>query len=343
MGPRPLGVHLVGSIPLRSASNAFTTVVHGLPNRLFSIPDGETGLRGNFVVWQPSVFPREIIQQRCGGPSPDKRSTFNFSIADFKPTRYDDYAIQSYATFKELQSKGIIPQDTRFQVSLPSPISAVRMFVVTEYCEKAKILYEERLIQALRRIQDNIPAHQLLIQWDIPLEIALLEYDADRLKDAYFETYFSPVKAGILERLKRLAAAVESDVEMGFHICYGNIGGIPFIPPEDMGLMVDLTNSIVQDLTSTHAIKYIHMPVPRDRTDDQFFKPLADLKLDHTKLFLDLVHAGDEEGTKQRIEAAQVYYSAVFEVASECGLGRTSVESLDSILEISRSVTSPDK
>ena len=345
MGERqqPSGVHLVGSIPVQSASDAFVTASRALPHRLSSFPDGETGRRGTFVVWQRSVLPKAILQQRSGGPPPESRGAFDFKLSDFNPTEYDDHAIQSYATFKELQTAGTIPSDVRFQVSLPSPTSVVRIFVATEYCEKAEVLYEERLLQALRRIQDNIPAHQLLIQWDIPLEIALLEYDAGRLKIPYFETYFSPVKAGILERLNRLVAAVDHDVEVGFHICYGDIGGVHFIQPEDMAIMVDLANSIVQNLTSTHAVKYTHMPVPKDRTNEHFFKPLANLKLDKTKLFLGLVHPNDEEGTKQRIAAAQSVYSEVFGVATECGLGRTSVENLKSIFEISRSVTTPDQ
>ena len=35
------------------------------------------------------------------------------------------------------------------------------------------------------------------------------------------------------------------------------------------------------------------MRVPEDRTDEQYFKPLVNLKLAKTKLFLGLVHPND--------------------------------------------------
>ena len=116
----------------------------------------------------------------------------------------------------------------------------------------------------------------------------MLEYDANRLKDPYLEPYFSPVKAKILERWTRLVAAVDPDVEMGFHLYYGDVRHMHFIEPEDLGLLVDLANSIIRDIPRIHPIWYFHMPVPKDRTDEQYFKPLQDLKLDGTKLLLGL-------------------------------------------------------
>ena len=306
---KPSGVLLVGSVPLESALSVFETVVRALPDRLSSIPDGETGSRSNFIAWQWSNLPKGILHQRSGGPPPEKRAPFNYSLSDFKPTQYDDHAIESFATFKEMQNVGTIPKNVRFQVSIPSPTTVIRMFCATEYCEKAEVLYEERILQALRHIQDVIPGHQLMIQVDIPMEIAILEYEAGRLQDPHYERYFSPVKSGMLDRLGRLVAAVDTDVELGFHLCYGDIGHVHFIQPEDLALLVDLANGIAEEIAPIHTIKHIHMPVPKDQTKEQFFKPLSDLKLgEETKLFLGLVHPNDEDGTNQRIAAAQAVY-----------------------------------
>jgi hypothetical protein len=58
-----------------------------------------------------------------------------------------------------------------------------------------------------------------------------------------------------------------------------------------------------------------------------------------TKLYLDLVHASDEEGTR-RIGAALSVVKG-FAVAMEGGLGWTPVDGLDSILSICKEGSGP--
>ena len=52
----PLGAHLVGSIPLASAEDVFRTVSDTLGDRLRRVPDGETGARADWIVWQYAVL-----------------------------------------------------------------------------------------------------------------------------------------------------------------------------------------------------------------------------------------------------------------------------------------------
>ncbi len=112
-----------------------------------------------------------------------------------------------------------------------------------------------------------------------------------------------------------------ADVELGFHLCYGDVDGKHFIEPEDAGKLVELANALAA--TITRPIAYIHMPVPIERSDEAYFKPLEGLKLAAgTELYLGCVHAADGvEGTKRRIRAAQKYV-ADFGIATECGMGR---------------------
>src|SRR3954463_6773718 len=51
-------VHLVGSIPLRDASEVFRTVGTMLGPRLPRIPDGETGVRSHWLAWLEPNFSR---------------------------------------------------------------------------------------------------------------------------------------------------------------------------------------------------------------------------------------------------------------------------------------------
>jgi hypothetical protein len=55
-----------------------------------------------------------------------------------------------------------------------------------------------------------------------------------------------------------------------------------------MGDMVDMANRLCPDTRRT--IELIHMPVPRDRSDDAYFAPLARLRLKpETELCLGLL------------------------------------------------------
>src|SRR5207237_8585245 len=52
----PRGVHLVGSVPLASADEVFRAVGAALGDHVRRIPDGETGPRSDWIVWQYPVL-----------------------------------------------------------------------------------------------------------------------------------------------------------------------------------------------------------------------------------------------------------------------------------------------
>jgi hypothetical protein len=119
----------------------------------------------------------------------------------------------------------------------------------------------------------------------------------------------------------RLGAAVPGDVELGFHLCYGDLDAKHFVEPTDATKMVEMANLIARVVPRT--ITWMHMPVPIDRTDDAFYVPLRDLQLaPETELYLGLVHARDGvDGTLRRIEVARRFVPN-FGIASECGISR---------------------
>jgi len=337
--PTSLEVLLLGSSPLESTEEFLTTTSSALAHRLHQIPDGETGVRSNFIAWQLPTLPIEIAQPRWGGqPSAESRAKI-YNLEDIKHTGYDGQAIASYAIFRKLKAEGKIPPSVRFQVCLPTPLAVVRGFVEDDgVCAQVDPLYEQRLLQAVRNIQDRIPPSELSIQWDLPTEIAILEHERGNTDDPYWKPYFSPVKDGILQRLVRLAADVSPDAQMGYHLCYGDFGHEHFVQPSDMSLLVDLANAIVEKVSPLHRIAYFHMPVPKDRKDERYFSPLKKLELDGAKFFLGVVHAHDEHGTRERLDVARSFYPAIAGVGTECGMGRTPRNDVGSILEICASV-----
>jgi hypothetical protein len=126
------------------------------------------------------------------------------------------------------------------------------------------------------------------------------------------------------ESFARLAAPVPAAVELGFHLCYGDLDARHFIEPIDTKKMVEMANLIAQSVT--RPVAWMHMPVPIARDDDAFFMPLRDLRLAaDTELYLGLVHAEDGvEGASRRIAAARRCAGArPFGIASECGISRS--------------------
>src|SRR5207248_6564881 len=172
----------------------------------------------------------------------------------------------------------------------------------------------------------------LAIQWDVAVEFGILERAApDTLDEAM---------KWVTEGLVRLASRVPEDVELGYHLCYGDAGHKHFVEPADASKLVGVANAI--SAGARREINWIHMPVPRNRTDDAYFAPLRSLQLGpETELYLGLVHFTDGvEGTRRRIAAAQRVV-ADFGVATECGLGRRPSETIPDLLRIHSEVAAP--
>ena len=111
-----------------------------------------------------------------------------------------------------------------------------------------------------------------------------------------------------LERTRRICAAVPADVELGIHLCYGDFEAKHFVEPRGAGKMVEFANALAAAIR--HPLAYVHMPVPINRTDDDFFAPLSDLRLaKDTEVYLGVVHGADgKDGTNRRIAAAANYF-----------------------------------
>jgi hypothetical protein len=120
---------------------------------------------------------------------------------------------------------------------------------------------------------------------------------------------------------RRLSAAVPEDIELGFHLCYGDLDAAHFVDPVDATKMTELANLITA--SASRPVAYVHMPVPAHRTDDAYYEPLSGLRLPPgTELYLGLVHVSDGvPGTRQRMAAAAKYVGD-FGIASECGISR---------------------
>ena len=80
-------------------------------------------------------------------------------------------------------------------------------------------------------------------------------------------------------------------------------------------------------------IDFLHIPVPRDRTDDAYYAPLKDFRRPKgTKLYLGLLHHDDDAGDKKRVAVARQHVAGDFGLSAECGWGRTEPGRLPGLL-----------
>jgi hypothetical protein len=333
-------VQLVGSVPLKSAEEVFRQTAGVLGALLPRIPDGETGERTNWIEWQMDRFAKTPGLQKGGQPGVEgARGLSKFRMKPgmkateiaFGPLGYADEAIDSYAIFRRLRSSGSMPPGTRFQVSLPTALAVVFGFVEPDQVRELWPVYERRLFAELDEITSAIPHHDLAVQWDIAIEVCAILENPAIAKSWPIDTLVEPMVRG--------AMRVPPDVELGFHFCYGDPGHKHIVEPKDMGLMVDLANRL--SAAVTRPINWMHMPVPRDRSDDDYFTPLRSLKLkSETTLFLGLVHLTDGLAGAQKRLAAAMRARAEFGIATECGFGRRSPETIPDLLALHREVAS---
>ena len=345
---QPRGVHLVGSVPLGSAEEVFRTASSILGERLRRLPDGETGERTYWITWQLPLlashpqFELIPLDPNASAPRPrvKLRSPHTSSDITFDHLGYADAATASHVVFSRLKQAGLIPAHCRFQVSLPTPLAPIAVFVIPEHQAVVEPAYKAALFAELAKITAAIPPDELAIQWDVAIEFALWE-GVSPLYLANVETELpADFKAGILEQLVELGHQIPTQVELGYHLCYGDAGHQHFKAPEDTSNLVEVANALSSSVK--REINWIHMPVPRDRSDDAYFAPLANLRLHpETELYLGLVHFTDGvEGTRRRVASAQRVV-ADFGIATECGLGRRPAETIPDLLRIHREVAAP--
>jgi len=182
------------------------------------------------------------------------------------------------------------------------------------------LAYTRAMRAEIERLAAAIPRAELAIQWDCTEPVQAEGMKADQ-------------RAALHQTLTEYASYVPDDIELGYHLCYGDFEHRHSVQPPSLAVCVEITNAIAA--TVRRPIGWVHMPVPRDRTDDAYFAPLHDLTMHpETKLYLGLVHHTDGvEGTRRRMETASRYVSD-YGIATECGWGRRPTETLPALLRL---------
>jgi hypothetical protein len=334
-------VHLVGSVPLNDARSVFETVSAALGSKLKRIPDGETGERSDWITWLEPAFADnpaleksdELFRIHATGTARIRyRLKPGKTVKDvsFGNLFYADIAKASYAEFAALKRTGKIAPDVKFQIDLVPAHSVIWLFLKDDLHQQLDTIFNKALKHEIDKIAASLPHDQIAIQFDVASAVfARLQRNEP---NAYGKT-----RAEMLTRfsaiLADLAEQVPADIELMFHFCYGDSNHKHVIEPVDMGDMTDVANRLCMDIK--RPIQLIHMPVPRDRSDDAYFAPLGRLQLKpETELSLGLVHYTDGvAGTRKRLATAE-RHTKRFSVATECGFGRRDPATIHELLRI---------
>jgi hypothetical protein len=336
MRHRHRDVLLVGSFAAQTAEDVFRTVSAALGDRVQRIPDGETGERREWIRWQVFAFrdnPAFMLDPNLKGS--DYPTDFYALKPGIKPEQisfgalgYAQNAIASYKILSRLKSEGAVHRGCKLQVSIPPPYNVLDRHVLPKDRLAVEIAYERQMLAEVDEMVRAIPHGDLAIQWDAAHEVQNLA----GAREGWFEN-LEREETEIVDRLVRLGNRIPEGVELGYHLCYGDFGHRHVIEPDDTGLMVGLTNKLSERIG--RSIQWVHMPVPRNRTDDEYFAPLTRLHMrPETRLYLGLVHhTGGVADTRKRIEVAEKF-APEFGIATECGLGRRDPTTLAELLRI---------
>lgn len=321
--------HLVGSIPLPDTETVFRKVSEALGPCLRRIPDGETGDRSRWIWFQRAMLESHPAMELDTTAEPFRlhqwdgkllretqwlkfKDDVDATVVTF-PTGYRDAALESYEVYSRLRDEGVIAPDVRFQVSVPTPMATAYMYISPSSRDAYIPAYERSLMQAVTEIMDAIPHGRLAIQWDVCQEVLVFE--------DYFNARPTDYKEQIFQELARIGGQVPTEVELGYHLCYGSPADEHLIMPKDMSILVEISNGIFS--MASRRIDFLHLPVPKDRTDTGYFEPLMELNLPtETEVMMGLIHYDDAQGDEERIATASDYLTS-FGVATECGWGRT--------------------
>jgi hypothetical protein len=338
-------VHLVGSVPMANAREVFETVSRALGPRIKRLPDGETGERGDWITWLEPVFANNPALQKSGeffrvhaSGTGRERYTLKSGVMPrdvrFPNLFYADIAKESYAVFKRLKEAGKIPAGVKFQVDLVPAHSVIWLFLVDALHAPLDPIYNDAVKREIDKIAAAVPHAELAIQFDVASAVfARLERNEassyGRTKTEMQETFAKIVVD--------LGNRVPADVDLLYHLCYGDSNHRHVVEPTDTGDMVEFANRVAREIE--RPLQLVHMPVPRNRADDAYFAPLRELKLrPETELCLGLVHYTDGvEGTKRRLTTAKKYAGS-FSIATECGFGRRDPRTIPELLRIHAAV-----
>jgi len=345
----PNHVHFNGSVNLADTESVMREITSRVPAGLRRIPDGETGDRWNWIVFQQQKFQQLpwLVPAPARPLEGDYERFSQLRLADgvdpvevsWPDLGYADAYLMSYQTFAALREQGVIPGGVRFQVQYPTPLASIGVYIVPEQQQALLGSYERAMLADLGQLLAAIPPEDLAVQWDVAVEFGVLE------------EAFAPGGAqafdAIIAALARCVDQVPAEVPAGLHLCYGDYGHQHFKQPESLALQVRVANAVTA--AAGRPVSFVSFTVPQYQRDESYFAPLAELTADPgTELNFGLVPYHPAEQPPGTTEAQVRLIDAVLAaspdsrrdwgVCTECGMGRADRDEIPVLLDLHREI-----
>jgi len=252
---------LVGSVPLETPQKVFEKFGQPLARYLDALPDGEVGPRR---YWVSGVHYRvfalhpdlEILRRprRDNGVERlvphDQTDTWQFKVKPgVKEIVFGDPgwrlgfaldAINSHALLSAMKRQGKMPERLRLQVSLPAvnSVCAPANFPVAGDLDIVRPGFTAAMQAEVATMTSRIPRQELAIQFDLARETIEASGGVPGISSE------ASIEASTVQ-IRALAPSIPEDVQLGYHFCFGTIGGWPRFAPADLGATVALANTVV--------------------------------------------------------------------------------------------------
>src|SRR4051812_35108672 len=179
---RPV-IHFVGSIPLPDGRTVFRTLSEVAGKHVIRLPDGETGIRKEWIRFLHDVFEKHPAIELATDVPPFKFVQWDGKVVleiprrrvktgmtpkaeDFK-TGYAGMAIESWRLFDRMQQEGEIPTGVKFQMTLPTPIAPTYNSMVPGSRQKLLPALTQHFLGEVAKVAETVPNDRLAIQWDV--------------------------------------------------------------------------------------------------------------------------------------------------------------------------------
>ncbi len=332
----PDGVHFNGSVNLADTETVFRELAARVGDLADAYPDGETGERANWVLFQgPHLaavdgLVRAASQTVAGDQLPQLRVAdgVNVDALDFGDVGYARAYAASYQTFRRLRDQRVIPAGTRFQVQYPTPTAVLTAHIDPADHERVLAGYERALFDDLAHLLDQLPHDEVQLQWDVAVEIVTIE-----------QTGSAPLTEELTRRLARCVDQVPADVPVGLHLCYGDYKHRHLIEPTSLHTQIDVLTRTRRQ--ARRSIDRVAFTVPQYQHADTYFQPLADLDPAPTRVYFGIVpYHPDEQApdTTARQVSLIDRYLPEWGISTECGMGRAEAAEAPTLLDLHRTI-----
>jgi hypothetical protein len=366
----PNSVHFNGSVNLADAETVMREVATRIPVGLRRVTDGETGERIGWVGFQIAKFMAMTEFESVGKPPVDGQEVSAPSQLHLAPgvaaeniawpdLGYAKNYVESYGVFVSLRDQGVIPAGTRFQMQYPTPRAAIGSRFPPEDAVAVWRSYEAALFGDLGRAIEQLPHHDIAVQWDVAIEITFLgakELDGEATTGIVpehrmlLETLYAlnPSRDELVADVARCVHQVPADVPVGLHLCYGDYGHRHAVQPLSLRVQVEFMNALASKAPRT--VNWAAFTVPQDRSDDAYFAPLRNLDIEtDTELNFGIVPyhpsaqapgtTADQVALIDRYLGESAAGARSWGVCQECGLGRVrDAEEILGLLDLHREI-----